>query len=177
MMVELLSAGPAPPWDLHVVAEIAAGGPPVKYEMDPTCGALRVDRFLHPSMSYPANYGFVPHTRAPDGDPVDVLVATSVPVLPGSVLRARPVGLLDMSDEEGPDAKVLAVPVDALNPFYGYAARWDELPAMLIEQIEHFFRHYKDLDAGRWAEVRTWSGGEAAAEFIRASLTPSPPLT
>lgn len=175
MDLSRLSAGPAPPWDVHVVVEIAAGGPPVKYEMDPESGALRVDRFLHPSMSYPATYGFVPHTRAPDGDPVDVLVATAVPVLPGSFLRARPVGLLDMTDEEGPDAKVLAVPVEALNSFYGYAARWDDLPAMLIEQIEHFFRHYKDLDAGRWAEVRTWSDGEAAAAFIRASLLTNAP--
>ena len=167
---DLRSPGPDPPWDLHAVIEIAAGGPPVKYEADPETGALRVDRFLHPSMSYPVNYGYVPGTRAGDGDAVDVLVATAVPVVPGAVVRVRPIGLLDMADEAGPDAKVLAVPVDALNPFYGYARSWRDLPPMLVEQVEHFFRHYKDLDAGRWAEVRSWSGPDEAAAFVAGAL-------
>src|SRR5690606_8437271 len=139
MKIDAIPVGPNPPWDVHVVIEIPQGGLPVKYEMDKASGALFVDRFLHTSMYYPGNYGFVPHTLSDDGDPCDVLVINPTPVVPGCVIRARPIGALRMTDEAGGDEKILAVPVDQLNPFYSNIASYRQLPAILIEQIEHFF--------------------------------------
>src|SRR5215471_16905264 len=134
-----IPAGRAPPHDINVVVEIPQGGEPVKYELDKASGAVFVVRFLHTAMFYPGNYGFVPHTLAEDGDPIDVLIVGPAPVVPGAVVRCRPIGALLMEDEAGPDEKIIAVPVDKLLPFYTNVRSPDDLPAILREQIRHFF--------------------------------------
>ncbi len=166
MDVSKISVGNDPPENINVIIEIAQGGAPVKYELDKDSGALFVDRFLHTSMIYPANYGFIPHTLSADGDPCDVLVITQVPVAPGAVIRSRPIGVLLMEDENGQDEKILAVPVDDLHPFYTDIKTHSDLPKILIHQIEHFFRHYKDLETGKWVEVTKWGGPEDAHALI-----------
>jgi inorganic pyrophosphatase len=165
-----IPAGRAPPTDINVVVEIPQGGTPVKYELDKDSGALIVDRFLHTSMFYPGNYGFVPHTLALDGDPIDALIVGPAPVVPGAVVRCRPVGALIMEDEHGPDEKILAVPVDELHPFYSGVGSYKDLPSILCDQIAHFFRHYKDLEEGKWVKVVRWAGADEAAELITASI-------
>jgi len=165
-----ISAGRAPPDDINVVVEIPQGGTPVKYELDKDSGALLVDRFLHTSMYYPGNYGFVPHTLALDGDPIDALIVGPAPVVPGAVVRCRPVGALIMEDEHGPDEKILAVPVDELHPFYSGVNSYKDLPPILCDQIAHFFRHYKDLEEGKWVKVVRWAGAEEAAQLIAAAI-------
>ena len=170
MNLDAVPVGPNPPWDLNVVIEIPQGGLPVKYEMDKDSGALFVDRFLHTAMYYPGNYGFVPHTLADDGDPCDVVVINPSPVVPGCVIRARPIGALLMEDEAGRDEKILAVPVDKLNPFYSDIASYRQLPPILIEQIEHFFSRYKDLEKGKMSKVTRWADAGEAAELIAAGI-------
>lgn len=170
MNLDAVPVGPNPPWDLNVVIEIPQGGLPVKYEMDKDSGALFVDRFLHTAMYYPGNYGFVPHTLADDGDPCDVLVINPTPVVPGCVIRARPIGALMMEDEAGKDEKILAVPVDKLNPFYSDIASYRQLPSILLEQIEHFFSRYKDLEKGKMAKVTRWADAGEAAELIAIGI-------
>ncbi|WP_333591625.1 inorganic diphosphatase [Brevundimonas sp.] len=170
MNLDAIPVGPNAPWDVNVVIEIPAGGLPVKYEMDKASGALFVDRFLHTAMYYPGNYGFVPHTLSDDGDPCDVLVINPTPVVPGCVIRARPIGALLMEDEAGRDEKILAVPVDKLNPFYSGVASYRQLPAILIEQIEHFFTRYKDLEKGKRVDVNRWADAGEAAELIAAGM-------
>lgn len=170
MKLDAVPVGPNPPWDINVVIEIPQGGLPVKYEMDKESGALFVDRFLHTAMYYPGNYGFVPHTLSDDGDPCDVLVINPTPVVPGCVIRARPIGALMMEDEAGKDEKILAVPVDKLNPFYSDVASYRQLPAILIEQIEHFFSRYKDLEKGKVTNVTRWADAAEAAELIREGM-------
>ena len=170
MNLDAIPVGPNPPWDVNVVIEIPAGGLPVKYEMDKASGALFVDRFLHTAMYYPGNYGFVPHTLSADGDPADVLVINPTPVVPGCVIRVRPIGALMMTDEAGGDEKILAVPVDKLNPFYSDIASYRQLPAILIEQIEHFFTRYKDLEKGKTVTVHRWADAAEAAELIRTAM-------
>jgi len=165
-----IAAGRAPPDDINVVVEIPQGGTPVKYELDKESGALLVDRFLHTSMFYPGNYGFVPHTLALDGDPIDALIIGPAPVVPGAVVRCRPVGALIMEDEHGPDEKILAVPVDALHPFYSGVGSYRDLPPILCDQIAHFFRHYKDLEEGKWVKVVRWAGTDEAAQLITAAI-------
>jgi inorganic pyrophosphatase len=165
-----IPAGRAPPDDINVVVEIPQGGTPVKYELDKESGALLVDRFLHTAMFYPGNYGFVPHTLALDGDPIDALIVGPAPVVPGAVVRCRPVGALIMEDEHGPDEKILAVPVDALHPFYSGVGSYKDLPPILCDQIAHFFRHYKDLEEGKWVKVVRWASTEEAAELITAAI-------
>ncbi|MBV8337182.1 MAG: inorganic diphosphatase [Alphaproteobacteria bacterium] len=165
-----ISAGRAPPDDINVVVEIPQGGTPVKYELDKDSGALLVDRFLHTSMYYPGNYGFVPHTLALDGDPIDALIVGPAPVVPGAVVRCRPVGALIMEDEHGPDEKILAVPVDELHPFYSGVNSYRDLPTILCDQIAHFFRHYKDLEEGKWVKVVRWAKADEAAELITAAI-------
>jgi inorganic pyrophosphatase len=169
-----IPAGRAPPDDINVVVEIPQGGTPVKYELDKESGALLVDRFLHTSMFYPGNYGFVPHTLALDGDPIDALIVGPAAVVPGAVVRCRPVGALIMEDEHGPDEKILAVPVDALHPFYSGVSSYEDLPPILCNQIAHFFRHYKDLEAGKWVKVVRWAGPEEAAQLINAAIARAP---
>jgi inorganic pyrophosphatase len=170
MNIDKIRAGGNPPDDINVIIEIAQGGPPVKYEIDKESGALRVDRFLHTSMVYPANYGFIPHTLSEDGDPCDVLVITQIPVIPGAIIRSRPVGVLLMEDENGRDEKILAVPVDALHPFYTDVKSYKDLPKILVEQIEHFFRRYKDLETGKWSSVLKWAGPDEARAMILQAM-------
>ncbi len=170
MNLEKIAIGKDPPFDINVVVEIPQGGFPVKYEIDKESGALRVDRFLHTAMFYPGNYGFIPHTLAADGDPCDVIVVGTTPVVPGAIIRSRQVGALLMEDEAGPDEKVLAVPVDALHPYYSGIRSFRDLPSILCDQIAHFFRHYKDLEKGKWVTIVRWVGAEEAADLIRAAI-------
>uniref|UniRef100_UPI003D0ACEC1 inorganic diphosphatase n=1 Tax=Sedimenticola sp. TaxID=1940285 RepID=UPI003D0ACEC1 len=143
---------------------------PVKYEVDKETGAMFVDRFMNTAMHYPCNYGYVPHTLSLDGDPVDVLVVTPVPLIPGSVIRCRPVGVLKMTDESGDDAKILAVPIDKLCRLYQKAHDIEDVSPVLKDQIAHFFEHYKDLDEGKWVRVEGWGGVEDAKKEILASI-------
>jgi inorganic pyrophosphatase len=161
-----VTAGPNPPKDIHAVIEIPLGGVPVKYEIDKVSGALYVDRFLHTAMFYPGNYGFIPNTLSEDGDPVDVLVVSQVPVVPGAIIRCRPVGALIMQDEAGGDEKILAVPVDKLNPFYTDIRDYRDLPPIMCEQIAHFFQLYKDLEKGKWAKVAEWRDAADAQKLV-----------
>ncbi len=154
MDLSKIPVGKNPPYDVHAIIEIPQGGEPVKYELDKESGAILVDRFLHTAMFYPGNYGFIPHTLADDGDPMDIIVVGPTPVVPGAVIRARPVSALIMRDEAGGDEKILAVPVDALHPFYAGVDSWRSLPAILTEQIAHFFKHCKDLEKGKSVEHR-----------------------
>lgn len=170
MDLSKISIGPNPPKDLHALIEIPLGGVPVKYEMDKASGALFVDRFLHTAMFYPGNYGFVPHTLSGDGDPCDVLVVGQVAVVPGSIIRCRPVGALVMEDEAGMDEKILAVPVDQLHPFYTGIRSYEDLPTVLCEQIAHFFEHYKDLEKGKWARVVRWVDAEGAEQLVMEAV-------
>jgi inorganic pyrophosphatase len=167
MILEKLSSGKDVPNDVNVVIEIPMNGEPVKYEHDKESGALFVDRFMSTAMHYPCNYGYVPHTISGDGDPVDVLVLTHVPLTPGVVVRCRPIGMLKMTDEAGIDTKVLAVPIDKLTPIYRNVTSPRDLPEIITSQIQHFFEHYKDLEPGKWVKVNGWvEADEAKAEII-----------
>lgn len=170
MNLEKISVGQNPPLDINVIIEIPLGGVPVKYEVDKTSGAMFVDRFLHTAMFYPCNYGFVPHTLSDDGDPIDVLVVGRHPVVPGSVLRSRPIGVLKMEDEAGQDEKILAVPHPKLHPFYDEVQSYKDLPTVLISQIEHFFAHYKDLENGKWVKVLGWGDKDIACKLIEEAI-------
>ena len=170
MDLRMISAGKEPPKDLHAVIEIPLGGVPVKYEMDKASGALFVDRFLHTAMFYPGNYGFIPHTLSLDGDPCDILVVTQVPVVPGAVIRCRPVGALIMEDEAGGDEKIIAVPVDRLHPFYTGVRSYRDLPTIMCDQIAHFFQHYKDLEKGKWVSITNWLDAEPAEQIVMDAI-------
>ncbi len=170
MDLSAISAGPNPPKDVYAVIEIPQGGAPVKYEVDKASGALFVDRFLHTAMFYPGNYGFIPHTLAEDGDPIDIILVGPTPVVPGAIVRSRPIGVLLMSDEKGPDEKILAVPVDDLHPFYAGVKAWTDLPQILTDQIAHFFARYKDLEPGKETIIGGWAGPEDAERLILAAL-------
>ena len=164
MIIDEIPIGENPPWDINVIIEVPFGREPVKYEMDKKSGAM------HTSMRYPCNYGFVPHTLSEDGDPIDILVASPVEFLSGCIVRCRPVGVLKMEDEKGADEKILAVPVDALNPYYAGVEQYTDLPKILLDQISHFFSHYKDLESGKWAKVEGWEDAEHAAELIEEAV-------
>jgi inorganic pyrophosphatase len=170
MDVSKISVGPNPPHDLHAIIEIPVGGVPVKYELDKNSGAMFVDRFLHTAMFYPGNYGFIPQTLSEDGDPLDVLVIAPVAVIPGAVIRCRPVGALLMEDQAGIDEKIIAVPVDALHPFYTGINSYLDLPEIMREQIAHFFQHYKDLEKGKWTNVGRWVEVETSQRLIMDSI-------
>src|SRR5262245_46976610 len=170
MDVSRISAGPNPPHDIHAIIEIPVGGVPVKYELDKNSGAMFVDRFLHTAMFYPGNYGFIPQTLSQDGDPCDVLVIAPVPVIPGAVVRCRPVGALLMEDQSGIDEKIIAVPVDALHPFYTGINSHLDLPSIMRDQIAHFFQHYKDLERGKWTSVRQWADAETAQRLVMEGI-------
>ena len=165
-----IPAGKAAPEDIFVVIEIPAQGAPVKYEVDKDSGALLVDRFMATAMFYPANYGFVPNTLSDDGDPVDVLVVAPTPLMPGSVIRARPVGMLKMTDESGVDAKIIAVPHGKLSPLYDEIKEATDLPELLLAQIKHFFEQYKALESGKWVRVDGWGDKAEACAEIEASI-------
>ena len=170
MRIDAISTGRAPPDEVNVIVEVPIGGEPIKYELDKAAGALVVDRFLHTSMRYPGNYGFIPNTLSEDGDPCDVMVLAPVPVNSGAVIRCRPVGALVMKDQAGPDEKILAVPVDDLHPFYAGIREHTDLPEILLQQISHFFEHYKDLEEGKWTKIGGWVDVHGAEKLIMDAI-------
>ncbi|KTC64545.1 inorganic pyrophosphatase (plasmid) [Legionella adelaidensis] len=165
-----INSGRDVPNEINVIIEIPMHGEPVKYEVDKETGALFVDRFMTTAMYYPTNYGYIPHTLSEDGDPVDVLVVTPMPLISGAVIRCRVVGLLKMTDESGIDAKLLAVPINKTSKMYASIETYKDLPQPLLLSIEHFFRHYKDLEEGKWVKVDGWEGPEAAQQEILSSV-------
>jgi inorganic pyrophosphatase len=170
MNLDRVTSGRDVPNEINVIIEIPSHSDPVKYEVDKETGAMFVDRFMNTAMHYPCNYGYVPHTLSEDGDPVDVLVATPVPLISGSVIRCRPLGMLKMTDEAGPDTKVLAVPIDKLCTLYRHARAPEDMPDMLLAQIAHFFQHYKDLEPNKWVKIEGWAGADAARAEIAAGV-------
>ena len=170
MRIDKISVGDNPPWDVNAIIEVGVGSDPIKYEMDKESGALFVDRFMHTAMHYPVNYGFIPHTLSDDGDPVDIMVLGSHPIMPMAGVRVRPVGVLVMEDEGGQDEKILSVPVNKLHPYYSNIDTWKDVRPILIDQIQHFFEHYKDLEKGKWVKVHHWGDAEEAAELIQKGM-------
>lgn len=170
MGLKEIDSGRDVPNEINVIIEIPMHGEPVKYEVEKQSGALFVDRFLTTAMFYPTNYGYIPNTLSEDGDPVDVLVVTPVPLISGAVIRCRVVGMLKMTDESGVDAKLLAVPISKLCKMYESVKTYKDLPQHLLLSLEHFFKHYKDLEEGKWVQVDGWEGPEAAREEILSSV-------
>lgn len=170
MRIDLIPVGDDPPNSLNVVIEVPVGGEPVKYEFDKASGALFVDRILHTSMRYPANYGFIPHTLSPDGDPLDALVVARSPFVPGCVVRVRPIAVLFLEDEAGGDEKLLTVPVDATFPYYTNVGEKGDLPEIIMQQIEHFFTHYKDLEPKKWVRVGKWGDADDARRVVMEAI-------
>ncbi|MEL7538522.1 MAG: inorganic diphosphatase [Pseudomonadota bacterium] len=170
MNLDKIPIGLEPPGDINVVIEVPLGTDPIKYELDKDSGALFVDRFLYTSMHYPCNYGFVPHTLSDDGDPVDVMCVGNRPLAPGSVLGARPVGVLLMEDEAGLDEKVLAVPSRRLTRYYDDVNDYTDLPGILVERITHFFEQYKALEPSKWVRVVGWKDVATALETVRVGI-------
>ena len=170
MRIDAISIGRNPPEEVNVIVEVPLGGEPVKYEMDKAAGTMVVDRFLYTSMRSPGNYGFIPHTLSEDGDPCDVLVTNQLGVVPGAVLAVRPVGVLKMQDEAGGDEKIIAVPVPRLTRRYDAIHDYTDLPEITLQQIQHFFEHYKDLEPGKWVKVLGWGGAEEAKRIIVAAV-------
>jgi inorganic pyrophosphatase len=166
MNLDRVDSGRDVPNEFNVIIEIPMNADPIKYEVDKATGALFVDRFMMTAMHYPCNYGYVPHTIADDGDPVDVLVITPYPITVGAVIRCRPLGLLKMQDEAGGDSKLLAVPIDKVLPIYSHWRKFDDINPGRLHQIQHFFEHYKDLEAGKWVKVLGWGGVEEACTEI-----------
>ncbi|TLP47027.1 MULTISPECIES: inorganic diphosphatase [Cohaesibacter] len=169
MNISEIPAGKDAPEDIYVVIEVPKGSS-VKYEVEKDSGAVFVDRFLFTPMAYPCDYGFIPNTLADDGDPIDVLVVGDAQLQPGVVMRARPVGVLIMEDDGGKDEKVVAVPHSKLTSHYDHIKTYEDLPKNLIEQIKHFFEHYKDLEPGKWVKIEDWAGPEKAKEMIQVSI-------
>jgi inorganic pyrophosphatase len=170
MDISKIPTGDNPPHELNAVIEIPMGDSHTKYEFDKDSGALFVDRFLHTAMRYPANYGFIPRTLAADGDPIDVLVVSPAPVYPGTVIRCRPIGVLMMEDEKGRDEKILAVPVNRLHPSHKAVVTYEDLSPHLVEQVAHFFEHYKDLEPGKWVTIGEWLGPDEACKLISQAI-------
>lgn len=170
MRIDAISLGVNPPHEVNVIIEVPVGGEPVKYEFDKKSGALFVDRILHTPMRYPANYGFVPHTLSPDGDPLDALVVARSPFVPGCVVRVRPIAVLKLEDEAGGDEKLLTVPVDATFPYYTNVGEKEHLPEILMQQIEHFFTHYKDLEPKKWVRIGTWGDADEARRVVLEAI-------
>ncbi len=168
--ISKIAVGSDVPNEVNVVIEVPQHGDPIKYELDKASGAVVVDRFMHTSMHYPCNYGFIPNTLSDDGDPVDVLVVSSFSLMPGCVIPCRPVGVLQMEDEAGMDAKVVAVPAPKLKPIYNHVQEVTDLPEFLLNQIKHFFEHYKDLEPNKWVKVSGWGDKTAAQQEILDSV-------
>jgi inorganic pyrophosphatase len=166
MRIDAVSIGIDPPREVNVIIEVPVGGEPIKYEMDKEAGTLVVDRFLYTAMRYPGNYGFIPHTLSNDGDPCDVLVANTRAIVPGAVMSVRPVGVLLMEDEAGGDEKIIAVPSSKLTQRYDKVKNYNDLPDITLQQIQHFFEHYKDLEPGKWVKVLKWGNAEEARKLI-----------
>jgi len=170
MRIEHIPIGNNPPEDINVIVEVGVGGEPIKYEMDKASGTLFVDRFLHTPMRYPGNYGFVPHTLCGDGDPLDVLVANTRPIAPGAVINVRPVGVLLMEDDGGHDEKIIAVPTPKLTKRYERVLDYTHLPQITLDQIQHFFAHYKDLEPGKWVKLLGWGDAAQAKAYVTESI-------
>ncbi|GJD46406.1 Inorganic pyrophosphatase [Methylobacterium cerastii] len=170
MIIDNISIGKNPPHDVNVIIEVPLGGEPIKYEMDKEAGALVVDRFLYTPMFYPGNYGFIPHTLSGDGDPCDVLIANTRAVLPGAIMSARVVGVMVMEDEGGEDEKIIAVPSRHLTKRYDRIENYTDLPEITIEQIQHFFEHYKDLEPGKWVKFVRWGDKTEAHRLIQEGI-------
>ena len=170
MALEHVPTGRDVPNDVNVVIEIPMNSEPVKYEVDKASGAIFVDRVLTTPMRYPCNYGYIPHTLSGDGDPADVLVVMPLPLIPGSVIRVRTIGMLRMTDEAGEDTKLIAVPISKVYPGYARVEAVDDLPEHWRERIGHFFAHYKDLEKGKWVKIEGWEGVEAAKQEIMDSV-------
>jgi inorganic pyrophosphatase len=171
MLIEKIPAGENPPSDINVIIEVPLGGEPIKYEIDKASGAMFVDRYLYTSMRYPCNYGFIPHTLSEDGDPLDVMVVGNRALVPGAVVRARPVGVLLMEDEKGIDEKIIAVPHKKLTAYYNNIETYEDLPDILVQRIVHFFEHYKDLEPNKWVKIQGCHGVAEAARIIEESIT------
>jgi inorganic pyrophosphatase len=170
MRIDAISIGKNPPNDVNVIVEVPFGGQPIKYEMDKEAGTLVVDRFLHTPMTYPGNYGFVPHTLSEDGDPIDVLICNTRPLVPGCVINVRPIGVLVMEDNAGQDEKVIAVPSTHLTKRYEGIDDYRDLPEITLQQIEHFFEHYKDLEPGKWVKIGGWQDADIARRLITEAI-------
>ena len=170
MRVDALSIGNNPPEDVNVLVEVPIGGQPIKYELDKESGTLIVDRFLYTPMSYPGNYGFVPHTLSDDGDPIDVLICNTRPLVPGCVINVRPIGVLVMEDNAGQDEKIIAVPSPAVTRRYEKIFEYTDLPEITLSQIEHFFKHYKDLEPGKWVKIADWENAAKARSMITQAI-------
>ena len=170
MRLDAISIGTHAPDDVNVVIEVPVGGQPIKYEMDKKAGVLVVDRFLYTPMTYPGNYGFVPHTLSDDGDPIDVLVCNTRPLIPGCVINVRPIGVMLMEDNSGLDEKILAVPSNHLTRRYEKVHTHEDLPEITLQQIVHFFEHYKDLEPGKWVKVGGVEGPEKAKQLILEAI-------
>lgn len=166
MRLDKIPTGNTPPDDINVIIEVPVGGEPIKYEMDKASGALFVDRFLYTPMRYPGNYGFVPHTLSEDGDPIDVLVCNTREIIPGGVINCRPVGVLVMEDDAGQDEKILAVPSSHVSRRYQNVANYTNLPEITLEQVQHFFEHYKDLEPNKWVRIDHWGNAAEAKQMI-----------
>ena len=170
MRIEAIAIGDNPPEDVNVIIEVSVGGQPIKYELDKEAGTLVVDRFLHTPMTYPGNYGFVPHTLSEDGDPIDVLVCNTRQLVPGCVINVRPIGALLMEDDLGKDEKIIAVPSAHLTKRYNGVNNFSDLPEITLQQIQHFFEHYKDLEPGKWVKIGDWMNALAARKLIAEAI-------
>jgi inorganic pyrophosphatase len=170
MDIQKIPAGINFPDDINVIIEVAVGSEPIKYEIDKNSGALFVDRYLFTPMTYPCNYGFVPHTLSDDGDPIDVLVATTRPIIPGAIINCRPIGVLLMTDEAGQDEKIIAVPTTKLSERYKNVSSYTDLPEITLKQIEHFFEHYKDLEPNKWVKIDSWKDADEAKTLLKKTF-------
>jgi len=170
MRIDAIPVGDNPPHEVNVLIEVPTGGEPIKYEMDKDAGTMFVDRFLYTPMRYPGNYGFIPHTLSDDGDPIDVLVPTQRPIMPGAVMACRPIGVLTMEDEAGMDEKIIAVPTSKLTRRYDEVLEVKDLPEITLKQISHFFEHYKDLEDDKWVKIQGWGDAAKAREMIEEAI-------
>ena len=170
MRLDAIPIGSNPPHEVNVVIEVPVGGEPIKYEMDKDAGTLVVDRFLYTSMRYPGNYGFIPHTLSEDGDPCDVIVASTRAIVPGAIIAVRPVGVLFMEDEAGGDEKIVAVPASKLTQRYDRIKCYTDLPDITVQQIRHFFEHYKDLEPNKWVKIVRWGDTADAHRLIQEGI-------
>lgn len=170
MRIEAIAIGNEPPNDVNVLIEVPIGGHPIKYELDKESGTLIVDRFLYTPMTYPGNYGFVPHTLSEDGDPIDVMICNTRPLISGCVINVRPIGVLVMEDDSGMDEKIIAVPSPHVTRRYESIHDHTDLPEITLNQIEHFFEHYKDLEPGKWVKIGGWKDADTAREMISAAI-------
>ncbi|MCK6575158.1 inorganic diphosphatase [Myxococcota bacterium] len=170
MRIDAIPVGHDAPNEVNVIIEVPIGGEPIKYEMDKAAGALVVDRFLYTSMRYPGNYGFIPHTLSDDGDPCDVIIANTRAIVPGAIMSVVPVGVLHMEDEAGGDEKIVAVPAPRITQRYAHVKNYTDLPQITLDQIRHFFEHYKDLEPGKWVKIVRWGDAEDARRLISEGI-------